>query len=46
MVENAPLGIIMFAGLAAANSVAFLLSNKPFFPSPGDCDKGQDKKQE
>lgn len=46
MLEHAPQGIIVFAGLAAANFVPFLFSNKPFFPSPGDCDKGQDKKQE
>ena len=46
MVEHADQGILIFAGLAAANFVAFALSQKPFFPSPEDCEKKQDKKQE
>ena len=37
MIEHSAQGIMMFAVLAAANFVAFLLSKKPFFPSVDDC---------
>lgn len=39
--------IMMFAGLAAANFVAFVLSTKPFFPPADECqtDDGGKKKQ-
>ena len=46
MVEQAPQGIMIFAGMGVANLLSFLLSDKPFFPSPQDCDKEDTKKQE
>ena len=39
MIAQAPQGIWMFVGLAAANFAAFALSDKPFFPSAEDCNK-------
>lgn len=46
MVEHAPQGIMIFAGWAVANLVAFFLSNKPFFQSQDNCNKADDAKEE
>ena len=44
MTKDAPQGILIFAGLAVLNSIAFLASTKPFFPSTEDCASNGKKK--